>query len=109
MMWRHSDVVDVQVEVLALRSAREREWEAMEETPGRVVFVGSVASAVVGVGLDPPAGLRESCVYLARREVEMLAPHAICEYSLPDQEMRGVPIAGGHCADVEPVWITPVV
>ena len=54
-------------------------------------------------------GLRESCVYLARQEVEMLAPHAICEYSLPDQEMRGVPIAGGHCADVEPVWITPVV
>ena len=47
MMWRHSDVVDVQVEVLALRSAGEREWEAMEETPGRVVFVGSVASAVV--------------------------------------------------------------
>jgi len=109
MVWVNSGAVDAQVEVLALLSAGERRWGAMEETPGRAVFVGSVASAVVGVGLDPPAGLRESCVYLARREVEMLAPHAICEYSLPDQEMRGVPIAGGHCADVEPVWITPVV
>ena len=33
-MWRHMDVVDVQVEVLALRSEGEREWEAMEETRG---------------------------------------------------------------------------
>ena len=109
MMWRHSDVVDVQVEVLALRSEGEREWEAMEETPGRAVFVGSVASAVVAVGLYPAAGLRESCVYLAGLEVELLALHAICEYSLADQEMRSVPIAGGHSIDVEPVWITPVV
>ncbi|PAN43949.1 hypothetical protein GQ55_9G005100 [Panicum hallii var. hallii] len=109
MVWLHRDAVDVQVEVLVLQSAGERKWGVMEETPGRAVFVGSVASAVVAVGLYPAAGLRESCVYLARREVEMLAPHAICEYSLADEEMRGVPIAGGHSVDVEPVWITPVV
>ncbi|XP_004980993.1 uncharacterized protein LOC101765120 [Setaria italica] len=101
--------VDAQVEVQVLLSAGERKWGLMDETPGRAVFVGSVASAVVAVELYPAAGLRESCVYLAQREVEMLAPHAICEYSMEEEEMRGVPIAGGHSADVEPVWIIPFV
>ncbi|OEL23903.1 hypothetical protein BAE44_0015078 [Dichanthelium oligosanthes] len=109
MVRRNSEAVDLQVEVQVLLSAGERKWGLMVETAGRAVFVGSVASAVVAVGLYPAAGLRESCVYFARREVEMLAPHAICEYSLADEEMRGVPIAGGHSADVEPVWITPFI
>ncbi|KAJ1292638.1 hypothetical protein BS78_01G005300 [Paspalum vaginatum] len=106
---RNSEAVDLEVEVHALSSAGQRKWELRAEMPGRAVFVGSVVSAVVPVGLYPAAGLRESCVYLARRQVELLAPHAICEYSLVEEEMRGVPIAGGHSTDVEPVWITPFV
>jgi hypothetical protein len=110
MAWNlDMEAVDAQVEVRVLLSEGERRWGLMEEAPGRAVFVGSVASAVVAVDLYPAAGLRESCVYLARREVEMLAPHAICEYSMEEEEMRGVPVDGGHSTDVEPVWITPVV
>ena len=109
MVRRNSEAVDLEVEVHVLSSATERKWELVEEMPGRAVFAGSVVSAAVPLELYPAAGLRESCVYFARREVEMLAPHAICEYSMMDDEMRTVPIAGGHSADVEPVWITPFV
>jgi len=109
MVRRNSEAVDLAVEVHVLSSAAERKWELVEEMPGRAVFVGSGVSAAVPLELYPAAGLRESCVYFARREVEMLAPHAICEYSMMDEEMRTVPIAGGHSADVEPVWITPFV
>lgn len=109
MVRRNSEAVELAVEVHVLSSAAERKWELVEEMPGRAVFVGSVVSAAVPLELYPAAGLRESCVYFARREVEMLAPHAICEYSMMDEEMRTVPIAGGHSADVEPVWITPFV
>lgn len=110
MVRRNSEAVDLQVEVHVLSSAGQRKWDLMVEMPGRAVFVGSVVSAVVPVGLYPAAGLRESCVYLARRQVELLAPHAITQYSLvDDDEMTGVPIAGGHSTDVEPVWILPFV
>ncbi|KAL6638295.1 hypothetical protein ACP70R_025867 [Stipagrostis hirtigluma subsp. patula] len=103
------DAVYVDVEIHLLVSPEQRKWEMVEETPGRALFVGSVASAVVPVALYAAPGLRESSVYFARREVEMLLPHAVVEHSLVDDETKCVPIAGGHCADVEPVWITPFV
>jgi hypothetical protein len=85
------EAVDAQVDVQVLLSKGECKWGLMEDAPGRAVFVGSVASAVVTVHLYPTAGLRESCVYLARLEVEMLAPHTICEYSMEEEEMRAYP------------------
>lgn len=109
---RHGEV-DLDVEVRVLVSPEKRRWDLLAETPGQALFVGSVVSAAVPVALYSPGGhdghgLRESCVYFARREVEMMAPHAICEYSLMDEQMKGVPVAGGHDVHVEPVWITPV-
>ncbi|XP_062213067.1 uncharacterized protein LOC133913817 [Phragmites australis] len=108
---RHGDEVDWEVEVRQLASPERRRWDLLVETPGQALFVGSVVSTVVPVALYAAAasGLRESCVYFARRDVEMLAPHAICEYSLLEEEMRGVPVAGGHAVDVEPVWISPFI
>uniref|UniRef100_A0A0A9ERT4 KIB1-4 beta-propeller domain-containing protein n=1 Tax=Arundo donax TaxID=35708 RepID=A0A0A9ERT4_ARUDO len=106
---RNGGDVDWEVEVRLLASPEQRRWDLLVETPGQALFVGSVVSAVVPVALYAAAGLRESCVYFARRDVERLAPHAICEYSLLDEEMRGVPVAGGHAVDVEPVWITPFI
>lgn len=95
------------VEVRLLVSPDERRWDLLGETPG-ALFVGSIVSAAVPVALyEDESGLRDTCVYFARREVEMLAPHAICEYSLLDRQMKGVPVAGGHNVDVDPVWITP--
>ncbi|KAL6909588.1 hypothetical protein ACP4OV_001869 [Aristida adscensionis] len=100
----------VQVEVHLLVSPEQLKWGVVETMPGRALVVGKVVSDMVLVELyEGAAALRESCVYFARREVEMLAPHAICEYSLLDGKTASVPIAGGHSADVEPVWITPFV
>lgn len=93
------DSVEVEVEVCRFRP-EEREWEAVKELPGRALFVGSVAS------VEAAGGVRENCVYFARRDVEMMVPHAIGVYSLGDGETTAVAIAGGHSVDVEPVWIS---
>ncbi|CAO2189256.1 unnamed protein product [Urochloa humidicola] len=97
----------MQIQILA--SAGLRKWDNVNKTAGKALFVGSVVSVVVPVALYPASGLRESCIYCARQEVEMQAPHAIFEYSLLDHKVTGVSVAGGHCADGEPVWITPFV
>jgi hypothetical protein len=97
-----------EVEVRMLASPEKRRWDLLAEMPGQALFVGAVVSAAVPVSLYS-SGLRDSCVYFARGEVEMVAPHAICEYSLLDEQMKDVPVAGGHAVHVEPVWITPSV
>lgn len=99
------DSVDVEVEVCRFLP-EENKWEEVTELPGRAVFVGSVAS--VAVAAAPPQ-IRENCVYFARRNVELMVPHAIGVYSLADRETAVVAIAGGHSVEVEPVWIIPSV
>jgi hypothetical protein len=101
------DWAEVDVEVHRFRP-EECNWEEVEELPGRAVFVGAVASVSVLVTAALP-GVQENCVYFARREVEMIVPQAIGVYSLEDFETSVVAIAGGHSADVEPVWIIPSV
>ncbi|XP_047056506.1 uncharacterized protein LOC124662749 [Lolium rigidum] len=101
------DWAEVDVEVHRFRP-EECNWEEVEELPGRAVFVGAVASVAVLVTAALP-GVRENCVYFARREVDMIVPQAIGVYSLEDFETSVVAIAGGHSADVEPVWIIPSV
>ncbi|KAM0852936.1 hypothetical protein ACQ4PT_051427 [Festuca glaucescens] len=101
------DWVEVDVEVHRFRP-EECKWEEVEELPGRAVFVGAVASVSVLATAALP-GVRENCVYFARREVDMIVPQAIGVYSLGDFETSVVAIAGGHSADVEPVWIIPSV
>ncbi|KAF0917924.1 hypothetical protein E2562_021640 [Oryza meyeriana var. granulata] len=98
------DAVDVEVEVFRF-AAEERKWEAVEELPGQALFVGSVAS--VAARATAGSGIRENCVYMARREVELVVPHAISVYSLADGEAAGRAISGGHSFAAEPVWINP--
>jgi hypothetical protein len=99
----------VDVEVHRFRPEdQECKWEEVEELPGRAVFVGAVASVSVLVTAALP-GVRENCVYFARREVDMMVPHAVGVYSLGDRETAVVAIAGGHSVEVEPVWIIPSV
>jgi hypothetical protein len=86
----------------------ERKWEEVRELPGRALFVGTVASVAVLATAALP-GVRENCVYFARRDVDMTLPHAIGVYSLGDRETAMVAVAGGHSVDVEPVWIIPSV
>lgn len=100
------DSADVQVEVCRFRP-EECKWETVTELPGRAVFLGSVASVVVAA--PATVGIRENCVYFARRDVELMVPHAIGVYSLGDRETAVVAIAGGHSVEVEPVWILPSV
>ncbi|KAM0852937.1 hypothetical protein ACQ4PT_051428 [Festuca glaucescens] len=101
------DSVEVEVEIRRFRPD-ERKWEEVRELPGRALFVGAVASVAVLVTAALP-GVRENCVYFARREVDMMVPHAIGVYSLGDRETAVVAIAGGHSVEVEPVWIMPSV
>ncbi|KAK3148717.1 hypothetical protein QOZ80_3AG0207740 [Eleusine coracana subsp. coracana] len=115
-LYRSLREVDLDVEVRLLVSPPEkRRWDLLAETPGMALFVGAVVSAAVPVALYNASAsgtgfqIRDSCVYFARREVEMMTPHAICEYSLLDEQIKGVPVAGGHDVHVDPVWITPVV
>ncbi|XP_040378214.1 uncharacterized protein LOC102712522 [Oryza brachyantha] len=98
------DAVEVEVEVFRF-AAEERKWEAVEELGGQALFVGSVAS--LGTAGGSETGIRENCVYMARREVEMMVPHAIGVYSLAEEEVAALAISGGHSATVEPVWINP--
>ncbi|KAF7024790.1 hypothetical protein CFC21_037081 [Triticum aestivum] len=98
------DSADVEVEVSRFRPEGCK-WESVTELPGRAVFLGSVASAAA----PATAGVRENCVYFARRDVELMVPHAIGVYSLGDRETAVVAIAGGHSVEVEPVWILPSV
>lgn len=105
-----SGVVEWDVKVRLLASPEMRSWDPVPELPGLALFVGSVVS--VAVPVEPygdASGMRESCVYFARREAERVLPHAIFEYSLEDDDIKVVAIPGGHNADVEPVWITPFV
>jgi hypothetical protein len=100
--------MDVEVEVHRFLP-EECKWEEVTELPaGRAVFVGAAASVVVLVMAALP-GVRENCVYFARRDVDMLVPHAIGVYSMGDRETAVVAITGGHSVEVEPVWIIPSV
>lgn len=99
------DAVEVEVEVSRF-AAEERKWEAVEElAAGEALFVGSVVS--VAARATEGSGIRGNCVYMARREVELIAPHAIGVYSLADGEADGLAISGGHSLAAEPVWIAP--
>jgi hypothetical protein len=98
---------EVEVEVHRFRP-EERKWEEVMELPGRAVFVGAVASVAVLATAALP-GVQENCVYFARRDVDMIVPHAIGVYSMGDGETAVVAIAGGHSVEVEPVWIIPSV
>ncbi|GJM97293.1 hypothetical protein PR202_ga14211 [Eleusine coracana subsp. coracana] len=99
--------VEWDVEVKVLASPEKRSWERVTEIPSHALFVGSVVSEAVPVAAYATSRIREGCVYFARREVEAVVPSAICEYSIEEDDMRYIPVAGGHNADVEPVWITP--
>uniref|UniRef100_A0A0D9W1K3 F-box domain-containing protein n=1 Tax=Leersia perrieri TaxID=77586 RepID=A0A0D9W1K3_9ORYZ len=98
------DAVDMEVEVVRYAAA-EKKWETVEELAGQALFVGSVAS--MAAPATEGSGIRENCVYVARREVEMLVPHAIGVYSLADGDATGLAISGGHSVAAEPVWINP--
>lgn len=102
------DSVEVEMEVRRFRP-EERKWEDVTELPGRAVFVGAVASVAVLAAAAALPGVRENCVYFARRDVDMIVPHAIGVYSMGDRETAVVAIEGGHSVDVEPVWIIPSV
>jgi hypothetical protein len=101
------DSAEVEVAIRRFRP-EERKWEEVKELPGRALFVGAVASVAVLATAALP-GVRENCVYFARREVDMMVPHAVGVYSLGDRETAVVAIAGGHSVEVEPVWIIPSV
>jgi hypothetical protein len=98
--------------VLAVEAQRfrpeERKWEEVTELPGRALFVGAVASVSVLVAAALP-GVRENCVYFARRDVDMVVTHPISVCSMVDRETAMLAIAGGHSVEVEPVWIIPSV